>query len=457
MSVFVSARRFSESENRVSALNEELAELRNAVEGKTVIEATSLHEFLPQAALGVYRSHSIHVAGFHLEHNLDDAAEQVDSLVATNEEISASVVEINNGIEYLATEAEKLTQDLDQGTTALSTSDTAMEAVSETITTLQDTVGALQSKIEQVVTVVEMIQGIASQTNLLALNAAIEAARAGEAGRGFAVVAEEVRKLAEETRKQSEEITVTIQEVGVEFDNTVNMTATAVEAVDQGRAANQEIRGVYKGISDLGHAINEQTSNAMAQLEEERSAMEVLVDNSQRLAVLLDEIRLVSKSVSKTSSDATQESIVTWRGSHTLLDSTSTYILDRIPDHALWMKKLADALSSGEFGADLADHTQCKLGKWYKSEDGQKLVRHGGRIEELYRKLDEPHAKLHTTGIKAISLAREGKMDEAQRLKMEALEISQEVVLILVELASCVAREEKREAAIRGNGHVAEG
>lgn len=64
-----------------------------------------------------------------------------------------------------------------------------------------------QSKqVEEITHLTEDILEIASQTNLLALNASIEAARAGEAGKGFAVVADEIRSLAENSRKTANDI-----------------------------------------------------------------------------------------------------------------------------------------------------------------------------------------------------------------------------------------------------------
>jgi methyl-accepting chemotaxis protein len=118
-----------------------------------------------------------------------------------------------------------------------------------------DRVSELSQAADRIGDVVELINTIAGQTNLLALNANIEAARAGEAGRGFAVVASEVKALAEQTAAATGEIgkqihgiqaamqdsVGAIKEIGDTIEKMAAVSAVIASAVEEQRAANQEI------------------------------------------------------------------------------------------------------------------------------------------------------------------------------------------------------------------------
>jgi methyl-accepting chemotaxis protein len=93
------------------------------------------------------------------------------------------------------------------------------------------------------------------KTNLLALNATIEAARAGDAGKGFAVVASEVKSPANQTARATHEISnqiaamqrattetvAAIQVISAEISQLSEIATTFASAVEQQRAATQEI------------------------------------------------------------------------------------------------------------------------------------------------------------------------------------------------------------------------
>src|SRR5690606_357715 len=108
------------------------------------------------------------------------ASQNVDSVAAATEEMSASIAEINRQVHE---------------STCI-----ANEAVQQAEIT-DARIGELSKAAARIGNVVNLITSIAEQTNLLALNATIEAARAGESGKGFAVVAQEVKTLATQTGK----------------------------------------------------------------------------------------------------------------------------------------------------------------------------------------------------------------------------------------------------------------
>jgi methyl-accepting chemotaxis protein len=131
-------------------------------------------------------------------------------------------------------------------------------------------INGLAGSVDKIGDVVAMINDIASQTNLLALNATIEAARAGEAGKGFAVVASEVKNLATQTGKATEEIASQINEVqgatgnavtGIEgISNSISqmneVAAAVATAVEEQRAATDEIARNASAVSDDAEAVS---------------------------------------------------------------------------------------------------------------------------------------------------------------------------------------------------------
>jgi methyl-accepting chemotaxis protein len=163
--------------------------------------------------------------------------DNVQSVAAATEQLSASIMEIGNQFDRL--------------------SDAIAGAVMQAGQT-NEKIKALAAASQRIGTVSTLINEIAGQSDLLASNATIEATieatRAGESGRG-AVVAAEVRSLATQTASATEEIagqvraiqeatrlsTKTIEEIRLTINREQELGMSISSAVSQRAAATQEI------------------------------------------------------------------------------------------------------------------------------------------------------------------------------------------------------------------------
>ena len=163
-----------------------------------------------------------------------EASNNVRSVAAATDEMTASIAEIGRQVE----ESNRITG----------------EAVGQAEVT-DHRINELSKAALRIGDVVNLITTIAEQTNLLALNATIEAARAGESGRGFAVVAQEVKALAAQTAKATNEISsqivgmqvatqdsvLAIKQIGSTIGRISEIAATIAVSVEQQGGATQEI------------------------------------------------------------------------------------------------------------------------------------------------------------------------------------------------------------------------
>lgn len=240
---------------------------------------------------------------------------------------------------------------------------------------MSERISGLSTTADNINKFVTTITSISDQTNLLALNAAIEAARAGDAGRGFSVVADEVRALATETNKSATEVSELVNGI-------IQSTAKAVSGVNELRSNNENLEA---GINELNGSYEGMVAHC--------------------------------KTMKSTITDG----------------AFSTFIQTVKLDHVVWKADIYAMLCgySNKSVSELSDHTNCRLGQWYRENTGS----HVGK-SAAFRELDSPHATVHLSGKAAIEakLAGDQSTSDAKLIEME--QASARVMQILDTLAN---------------------
>ncbi|MCH5261888.1 MAG: hypothetical protein J1F42_03160 [Lachnospiraceae bacterium] len=241
---------------------------------------------------------------------ISDINDAVQSIVASSEEITASLGIAGDQVEFVYGDIENIVNIVTSNTDSLreinvsskELNDTAKASSTKIVESAEEMSESLQqekTKADAVLKIKELsdaILRISNQTNLLALNASIEAARAGEAGRGFAVVATEIGELANSTNDAANEIQKMSSDV-VEAIQGLNGLADRMLSL-----LREEITADYDRFDSISLNFTEQSENI-------RQSMEQLQQKTEQYAQSLEQIKGAMQSVS-TASDENSNEIV---------------------------------------------------------------------------------------------------------------------------------------------------
>ena len=405
-------------------LEKTIKDLKNSLQGRRADELSRTVDASVAVNESYYGSAEVSRLTSHLNESSQDIGESVRILVPSLKKVETMSRDIN----AMSNELGKITR---EGKLMASQSLSGMDDIYRFVDEAKAIIAQNVFASDDITSVIDLINDIADKTNLLALNASIEAARAGEAGKGFAVVAQEVKQLASQTANATNDIT---QKVNVLKNSTKEIDGKikeVVRSVDVGRDHATNNDRSLSSISDSAHNISAKIQDTLLELSEQKQLI-------SKISNQINAVDDASKNI-KSEMESTLDNLDI--ASDSLSGILNGYAEDDIPkktimlaksDHVIWKKRLVRMLLGRESVEinGLADHKQCRLGKWYSSQNMQSSI----TTLRAFTELDAPHRMVHHHGIQAAKCYAEGNFDQAVKEIKKVNTHSEDVLNKLQEL-----------------------
>jgi methyl-accepting chemotaxis protein len=371
-----------------------------------------------------------------------DSADKSQTVAAAAEEASANTASVAAGMEQATTNLASVasaTEEMSATVSDIAANSAKARTVSEEAGVQAQAVGTLVQQLgqaaQEIGKVTETISAISAQTNLLALNATIEAARAGAAGKGFAVVASEIKELARQTATATDDIKARV--AGVQLS-----TASAI-------ADLEKITGVTRQVGELVHsiavAIEEQTTVTKDIASNIGQASSGVRDANERVGQTAEVSKTIAEDIAGISAQSlaiTNDSVHLQEDADMLRNltenlarlvarfdvGTQTDFAAIKKGHLQWRNRLIE-MFEGRLkltAAEVTDHHNCPLGKWYYSPVGQ-----GMNHLRSFQELGHLHERFHGRVVEIVQMWESRRRTEAQQQFQELLTITTQLFALL--------------------------
>lgn len=333
-----------------------------------------------------------------LKDRVSSTAAQTTELSATAEELDRNTKDVLTLVKETRESARNMAEASIAGGGIVEKMLVGNRNLAETSARSAKAIGELREDSDRIAKAVSIIDEVANQTNLLSLNAAIEAAKAAEHGKGFAVVADEVRRLAGRAstasrtiRESVEVMQQKVKETLERFDQIATMAQSNLDQADLIQSAFNQIQAMAKGVNQAAESLD-------TSMEEQASAIS---ETAKTIEALSGELREESDRLDDHLEPAIRKTIEeTQKMDKTIFAmnvSDKNLLFTATKDHKRWVHRI-ERMLKGEIHLvaqdSLADHHQCRLGKWYFGVE-HPLIRRDQESLRLFEEINQPHERIH--------------------------------------------------------------